>query len=98
MSLRAAQAYQPRGIVDLLIASRGCPAATTTETGTSTMPAYFCSKCRTNWPVGDAYKSCPDCDRFTFHNVSAEPEVVDSVVEHAAVGTQTTDAYAWRLE
>jgi hypothetical protein len=62
------------------------------------MPSYFCSTCRTNWPIGDAYKSCPDCDQFTFHDTSAEPDVVESVVEHAAVGTQTTDAYAWRVE
>ena len=62
------------------------------------MAAYFCSKCRTNWPVGDDYKSCPDCAQFTFHNLTAEPEVGASVVVHAAVGTQSTDPYTWRVE
>jgi hypothetical protein len=60
------------------------------------MAAYFCSKCRTNWPVGDAYKSCPDCEQFTFHNATADPD--EGVVAYAAVGTQTTDPYAWRVE
>jgi hypothetical protein len=60
------------------------------------MAAYFCSKCRTNWPVGDAYKACPDCDQFTFHNTDADPD--ESAVEHTAVGTRITDPYAWRVE
>jgi hypothetical protein len=61
------------------------------------MAAYFCSKCRTNWPIGDDYKSCPDCGQFTFHDMTAEPEVVYRVAEHA-VGTQSTDPYVWRVE
>lgn len=61
--------------------------------------SYYCSKCRTNWPASDEYKSCPACKQWTFHDASTESDV--DLVEHAAVGTQTTDAtiaHAWRCE
>jgi hypothetical protein len=74
-------------IADPVITLSGCPAATPNETCDTKMAAYFCSQCRTNWPVGDAYKSCPDCDQLTFHNTTADPDVNASLVEHAAVGT-----------
>ena len=73
------------------------------STGTDTfiddiMAAYFCSRCSANWPVDDAYKSCPDCGQYTFHNTSGEPDAREPAVEYATLGTQTTNAYAWRVE
>ena len=58
--------------------------------------SYYCSKCQTNWPPEDEYRTCPDCDQYTFTSSDTEPNA--SVVEQRAVGTQTTDSYGWRVE
>jgi hypothetical protein len=63
------------------------------------MRSYYCGKCKVNYPAEPENRSCADCGQHTFADSTTAPDPhFSSVVEHDAVGTQTTDADAHRVE